>query len=122
MSVETHTEEHAHPGGRTYVLVALVLTVITAVEVAIYYIDAIRPLLVPFLLALSAAKFIMVVGFYMHLKYDARLFTGLFGFGLAIGVSVVLAFIALFQADPAHLTNASLVPPKPPSGMPGAGH
>lgn len=122
MQVQTHPTEHAHPGAGTYVAVAVVLTVITAVEVAIYYLDAMRPLLVPFLLALSACKFIIVVGFYMHLKYDARLFTGLFGFGLAIAASLVLGFIALFHGDPAHIVTFFEQAPAVPGIAPAAGH
>ncbi len=47
---QTHEQaEHAHPSNRTYVIVAAILGVITAVEVAVFYLDALKPVLVPIL-------------------------------------------------------------------------
>ncbi|MDQ3811867.1 MAG: cytochrome C oxidase subunit IV family protein, partial [Chloroflexota bacterium] len=89
-----------HPGARTYVLVGVVLAVITLIEVWAYTQEALRPILVPVLLCLSAAKFILVVGFYMHLRFDHPLFTGVFGFGLAVAASVITALIFLFHQYP----------------------
>jgi cytochrome c oxidase subunit 4 len=53
---------------------------------------------------LSAAKFVLVVGFYMHLRFDHPLFTGVFGFGLAVAASVITAVMFLFgqYGLPAH--------------------
>jgi cytochrome c oxidase subunit 4 len=91
---------HAHPGPRTYVIVGVVLAVITLLEVYAYTAEAIRPILVPILLVLSATKFVLVVGFYMHLRFDAPLFTGVFGFGLAVAGSVITALLFLFGQYP----------------------
>jgi len=88
--------EHAHPSNRTYVLVAAVLGVITAVEVAVFYLGALRPVLVPVLLTLSAAKFTMVVGFFMHLKFDSRLYRALFVGPLAVAIAVMTAMLLLY--------------------------
>ena len=95
-----HEVEHAHPGGRTYVLIGVILAIITLTEVFAYTQQSIRPLLVPILLVLSAAKFILVVGFYMHLRFDHPLFTGVFGFGLAVAASVISALMFLFGQYP----------------------
>jgi cytochrome c oxidase subunit 4 len=92
--------EHAHPGPKTYVIVGIILAVITVMEVYAYTDEAIRPVLVPILLVLSATKFVLVVGFYMHLKFDAPLFTGVFGFGLAVAGSVITALLFLFGQYP----------------------
>ena len=97
---EEEEEGHGHPGPRTYVLVGLVLAVITVMEVYAYTAEAIRPILVPILLALSATKFVLVVGFYMHLKFDAPLFTGVFGFGLMVAGSIITALLFLFGQYP----------------------
>lgn len=92
--------EHAHPGPRIYILVGVILAIITLLEVFLYTQESVRAVLVPLLLLLSASKFVMVVGFYMHLYYDARLFTGVFGFGLVVAGSVITALLFLFGQYP----------------------
>jgi cytochrome c oxidase subunit IV len=91
--------EHEHPGELTYIKVAVTLSIITMIEVAIWYVDWVRDvgLLVPTLLILSSIKFIAVVGFFMHLKFDDRRFTFMFGAGLAVAASIILALMALFH-------------------------
>jgi cytochrome c oxidase subunit 4 len=91
-----HDLEHAHPGAKTYVAIGVVLAIITLTEVWAYNQGFIRPYLVPVLLVLSAAKFALVVGFYMHLRFDHPLFTGVFGFGLGVAGSVITALMFLF--------------------------
>lgn len=91
-----HAEVH-FPDWGTYKWVALILGVITVAEVWIYYqpIKQTR-LFVPVLLTLSAAKFAIVVMFYMHLKYDAKLFRGLFLGPLTIAIIVLISLLFLF--------------------------
>jgi cytochrome c oxidase subunit 4 len=98
-----HAEEeegHGHPGPRTYIIVGVILAVITLLEVYAYTLESIKPILVPILLVLSATKFVLVVGFYMHLKFDAPLFTGVFGFGLMVAGSIITALLFLFGQYP----------------------
>jgi cytochrome c oxidase subunit IV len=76
-----------HPGPRQYVVIAVILAVITAAEVAIYYVPALDDWLVPFLIVFSVLKFILVALYFMHLKFDSLIFRRLFMVG------VVLAFI-----------------------------
>ena len=97
-------QEHEHPGERTYVTVAIVLAIITAIEVFIYYVEAVEDILVPMLLILSAAKFVAVVGYFMHLKFDDRRFTWIFGFGLGVAVACFLGTAAMFIANAFNLT------------------
>jgi cytochrome c oxidase subunit IV len=100
---DTHTtEQHAsgHPTWRTYVVVGFILCVITAVEVAIFYIEALATLLVPLLLVLSAAKFVIVVLFYMHLRFDSKVFGRVFYAPLFLAVLVVIGMIILFKVLP----------------------
>jgi cytochrome c oxidase subunit IV len=96
-SAPPHAEEHAHPGSAEYVKIAVILTVITAIEVGVYYVDALRPLIGPILITLSVVKFALVVMFYMHLKFDHPLFTAMFMFGMATAVFTIIALIALFH-------------------------
>ena len=89
-------KEHAHPGAKEYLAIAVVLTVITAFEVAIFYVPQMKPVLVPSLLTLSALKFALVAMFYMHLKFDHRLFSWLFVIPMALAAAVILALMKLF--------------------------
>jgi cytochrome c oxidase subunit 4 len=100
----TH-HEHSHPTAGLYAKVGLVLFVLTALEVGLYEITygthagssagTIRPFFVPLLLLLSAAKFALVAMFYMHLKQDHRLFTGVFVFPLIIATVVIVSMMLL---------------------------
>lgn len=88
----THAESHAST--RTYLLIAAVLTVITGTEFGILYVPALKPFkgaVTTVLGLLSAAKFVMVVGFFMHLKFDKRLLTFLFVAGFLIAAATVVA-------------------------------
>jgi cytochrome c oxidase subunit IV len=88
---------HAHPTWKQYKWVALILTLITVVEVWIYYTPFTQSkLFVPTLLIMSAVKFAIVVLFYMHLKYDARLFRALFTGPLIIAVVTLISLMFLF--------------------------
>lgn len=94
--------ERPHPGPATYVWIAVVLAIITAAEVATFYVQGpLGPVLIPLLLGLSAAKFVMVVGFYMHLKFDSSLFTAFFVSGLTVAATIIVAFILLFLGQQA---------------------
>ena len=93
---EAAPHEEAHASNPTYVRIAIILAIITIVEVIIYYVPAIRPILVPALIILSLAKFIMVVGFFMHLKYDHRLYRFMFIAGMVLTLGVYLAALAMF--------------------------
>ena len=97
MSTE-HSEVHeeGHPSPRKYVLIGAILAVITALEVAIFYIEASSALIVWTLLLTSLGKFLLVVGFFMHLRFDDRRFAMLFFFPLIIMVSIVVALLAMF--------------------------
>ena len=88
--------EHGHPTAVTYIRIAIILTVITVVEVGVFSVPAFRPVLAPVLLTLSATKFALVVMFYMHLKMDNRFFTFLFGGPLLLAMAVMLGLLFLF--------------------------
>jgi cytochrome c oxidase subunit IV len=107
MAHETHTshadhtamgEKHEHPTWKQYKWVALILTVITIVEVWVYYIPTFvaSRLFVPALLFMSAVKFAIVVAYYMHLKYDHKLFRALFIGPLIIAAVTMLILLLLF--------------------------
>ncbi len=100
MSQEVKSADNhgGHPTPSTYVKVALALTSITAVEVGIFYLEWLSYSIIPILVILSGAKFAIVVMFYMHLKFDSRLFTGMFFAGFIIASGVIITLMALFKA------------------------
>ena len=92
-----HDGAHEHPGERTYIKVAVVLAIITIAEVAIYYIEGLRSILVEALLIMSAIKFVTVVSYFMHLKFDDRRFAWTFGLAMVVALSIVVGFEVLFR-------------------------
>ncbi|MGA7672026.1 MAG: cytochrome C oxidase subunit IV family protein [Nitrolancea sp.] len=97
MSSESGSEVvHSYPEPSTYIKLAVFLAIFTIIEVATYYIDAPVLLITLVLLVLMAVKFVLVVGYYMHLKFDSRLLTLVFAGGLTVGLSIMLVMIALF--------------------------
>ncbi len=88
----TRHAEHTHPGNAEYIRIALILAAITAVEVVIYYFDLNKATLIGGLFVLSATKFVLVAAFFMHLKFDSRIFSIFFAGGI---ITALLAFIAV---------------------------
>ncbi len=91
------TEEHQH--GLTdagYIRIALILAAITALEVSTYYVDF-GPLFMPSLIIMMVVKFFMVVTYFMHLKFDSRIFGFLFYTGLVLTLGVYVAALATFK-------------------------
>ena len=74
--------------------IALFLAIVTALEVAVPYIEALDPVSVPLLLIMAAIKFGTVVAFFMHLRYDKKLYRTLFLFGV-IGVVPLFLIVLL---------------------------
>jgi cytochrome c oxidase subunit IV len=101
-SMPAVAEHHGaeHPSLRKYAWIAVFLAVVTAIEVAIYYVEAIEPILVPTLIILSLVKFIVVVGYFMHLKFDPKLLGIVFGAGLVVSVVVYIAVGIMMRNQP----------------------
>ena len=94
-----HVEDgHAHGmTDRGYVGVAAILAVMTAAEVSLTYMGLPRAVFLPLLLILMVAKFVTVVGRFMHLKFDNRIFSWLFYSGLLLAVGVYGVALATFK-------------------------
>ncbi len=73
---------HVYPTPRDYWLIALILAVITGAEVSVTYVSALDSVVAPLLIVMSAAKFVIVVGYFMHLKYEKKLYRNLFLIGV----------------------------------------
>ena len=89
------SQSSEHPSIATYLMVAAILAVITALEFAVIYIRRLTPILVPLLLILSAGKFALVVMYFMHLRYDRKPLTFLFVAPLVLAVGIALAVMTL---------------------------
>jgi cytochrome c oxidase subunit 4 len=90
--VEAHG--HQHPSDRQYVIIALILGVITALEVGTYFLEeASTTLLVATLIPMMIAKFAIVCGWFMHLRFDNPLFRRVFVFGLVLAVAVYVGVL-----------------------------
>jgi cytochrome c oxidase subunit 4 len=87
-----------HPEPPQYVVIGLALALITIFEVALYYVDMSHKALVTILIFMSLAKFMLVVGFFMHLRFDNKIFSVLFFGGLVLAIGVFTVAIATLKA------------------------
>ena len=103
----TQTSEHtdaaedhgSHPTPRQYVHIAIVLAVLTALEVSTYFFDF-GVIAIPLLVVLMIVKFLYVAGWFMHLKFDTRTYSKLMytGLGFALVLYIVVTVIILFDS------------------------
>lgn len=89
--------EHKHPTEGDYVKIAIILAVITAAEVAVYYLDISTGVLIAALVPMMVAKFAIVAGYFMHLKFDSPLFTRMFVGGLAFATVIYVVMLTAFR-------------------------
>ncbi len=93
-----HVHEKSHPGPRTYAIIGGLLTAATALEVWIFYWNVTPALIASLIFLTSAFKFSLVVGYYMHLRFDDRRFLVLFAFPFFIALTIMIALLALFSS------------------------
>lgn len=91
------TEHHAHPTPGQYWKIAAFLAAVTALEVAMYYID--RELGLGFLnaailIALSAVKFLVVIGWFMHVRFEKPIISRFFAAGFVLACTLYLVVLA----------------------------
>lgn len=79
-----------------YIKIALILAAITGLEVSTYYVDF-GPLFMPSLMIMMVVKFVMVVSYFMHLKFDNKLFSLMFYIGLGLALFVYITALATFK-------------------------
>jgi cytochrome c oxidase subunit IV len=97
MSDPSYVEiEHPHVSNTVYLIVGGFLIVLTAMEVTVSYVHALRPVLVPLLVVLAAAKFALIALFFMHLRYEKWALNTMFGFPLIVATVVFFSFMGLF--------------------------
>jgi caa(3)-type oxidase subunit IV len=97
---DQHASTVHHPTPKLYVQLALILAVLTAIEVALFYLEKTigRGLAMTTLVFLAFIKFVAVIGWYMHLRYEKNLLSRLFTTGFILACSlygIVLASYGL---------------------------
>ncbi len=94
MAAPNATPEKTHPGEGTYLTIFLVLAILTVIELSVIYLPGLR---YPLLIGLAFSKAWLVIQFYMHLRYDNRLFTWVFLIPVGAGVIITLFLQALVR-------------------------
>ena len=82
-----------------FVQIAMLLAVITGLELVTVYLPFMKWLLVGVLVVLSTVKFMFVIFYFMHLRWDKALCTILFFIGLVLAGGTMWALLKLFGAD-----------------------
>lgn len=94
---DAHGDDHSdHLSDNRYIVIAAILAVITAAEVVASYVD-LGAAFIPLLLFMMAVKFFIVVSFFMHLRFDHRVFSFLFYTGLLLALVVYVAALTTFR-------------------------
>jgi heme/copper-type cytochrome/quinol oxidase subunit 4 len=92
-------ELHPHPSPLRYVVIAVVLSAVTAAEVSLYYLQGDVPdsLIITLLLAFAVIKFGTVASWYMHLRTDRPIFARFFVLGIVAAVLLYLIVLTSLQ-------------------------
>ena len=101
-----HNQEHLHQDDgkfHLFVQIAMILAVITGVEIVLIYLPLAKWFVVTSLVVLSVVKFLMVIFWFMHLKFDKAFCTILFFIGLVLAGGTVAALLAIFRPTTACL-------------------
>ncbi len=95
---DAHAVHHDDGKFHLFVQIAMILAVITGVEIVLVYLPLATWLIVTSLVVLSLVKFLMVIFWFMHLKFDKPFCTILFFIGLVLAGGTVAALMLLFSA------------------------
>ena len=84
------SENHIdHPTPKKYVQIAIVLGILTAIEIALYYTEDIVGVFTdPILIILAVGKFIIVVGWFMHLRFENKMVNRFFTGGMILALEL----------------------------------
>jgi cytochrome c oxidase subunit 4 len=113
MSAPTATtapaHEHAFEESKfwIYVQIAMLLAVITGIEIVGVFLPFPKWLIVTSLVVLSVVKFMFVIFYFMHLRWDKAFCTILFFIGLILAGGTMWALLHLFAAESSHPLTAA---------------
>jgi cytochrome c oxidase subunit 4 len=94
-----HDDSHDVSKYQIYVQIAMLLAVITGVEIIAIYLPLSKWFIVTTLVVLSTVKFLFVIFYFMHLRWDKPFCTILFFIGLVLAGGTMWALLTLFAAE-----------------------
>ena len=100
VQLEGHGPGYAHgPSDKQYVVVAIVLSLLTGIEVFTYFKSVINfgEILMPMLIVLMCIKFYLIAAYFMHLKYDKAILRRFFMTGIFLAVFVYMIALLTFK-------------------------
>lgn len=89
----SETDHDDHPTESQYTEVFAILAVLTAAEVGLYFAPVPSNIAIPSLIILTVFKFVLVMFWFMHLRFDNLVFRRLFYVGLVLA-GVIYAVVA----------------------------
>ena len=94
------SENHIdHPTPKKYVQIAIILGILTAIEIALYYTEDIVGVFTdPILIILAVGKFIIVVGWFMHLRFENKMVNRFFTGGMILAL-ILFAIVMIERAS-----------------------
>jgi cytochrome c oxidase subunit 4 len=92
-----HGAHGGHPSVKEYIRIGIILAVLTSLEVAAKYANLGSATLIVTLLGLAAVKFVLVVMFFMHLKFDDRRYARFFLMGLSLAITLFVIVLITFK-------------------------
>ncbi|HWA84690.1 MAG TPA: cytochrome C oxidase subunit IV family protein [Opitutus sp.] len=116
-TIVTEPREHADSNKFwVYLEIAMLLAVITGAEIVAIGLPFAKWLLVTALVILSFVKFMFVIFFFMHLRWDKVFCTILFFIGLVLAGGTMWALLHLFSFEASiPLTATSMLDSIPPA-------
>ncbi len=97
-SHEAHAADaHEHPSDLQYIKIALILAALTLIEVLTYTFDMKGGALIAVIFPIMIIKFAVVAGYFMHLKFDSKIFTVMFVSGIAFALAMYLLVLTIFE-------------------------
>ena len=93
------SENHInHPTPKRYVQIAIILGVLTEIEIALYYTeDLVGIFTAPLLIILAVGKFVIVVGWFMHLRFESKMVNRFFTGGMILAL-ILFAIVMIERA------------------------
>lgn len=92
--------DHGHDDNKyqIYVQIAMLLAVITGIEIVVIFLPFAKWIVVTALVVLSLVKFLYVIFYFMHLRWDKPFCTVMFFIGLVLSGGTMWALLAIFGA------------------------